>query len=200
MKRIVLSFVAAVPMLALAHPGGVDASGCHDDRKTGEHHCHPGRVLASSLSTCELKQPPRRGDEGVFYGPLVRVRDGDSFEAKVQGVAMEFRLAETDAPEWDQPYGREAARALESLLRNRELVLVPVDTDAYGRTVVFVWIDSLCVNKEMVRRGAAWFYDQYAYSAALHAVETAARDAKAGLWALPLEQRMEPWVWRKEKR
>lgn len=200
MKRIVLSLLAAMPMLALAHPGGVDASGCHDDRKTGERHCHSERALAERLSTCELEQPPRKGDEGVFYGPLVRVKDGDSFEAKVQGVAMEFRLAEMDAPEWDQPYGRESARALESLLKNRELVLVPIDTDAYGRTVVFVWVDSMCVNKEMVRRGAAWFYDQYAHSDALHAVEDAARDAKAGLWALPLEERMEPWVWRREKR
>ena len=25
-----------------AHPGGLDASGCHNNRKTGEYHCHRG--------------------------------------------------------------------------------------------------------------------------------------------------------------
>src|SRR3546814_12113382 len=27
---------------ALAHPGGLDASGCHHDRKHGGYHCHSG--------------------------------------------------------------------------------------------------------------------------------------------------------------
>jgi endonuclease YncB( thermonuclease family) len=77
---------------------------------------------------------------------------------------------------------------------------VPIDTDRYGRTIVFAWIDSMCINKEMVRRGAAWFYDEFARSNALHLVEDDARDAKLGLWNLPRAKRVEPWVWRHEKR
>jgi len=46
----------------------------------------------SSKPLFDPAQPPRAGDEGVFYGPLVRVKDGDSLVAKVQGVAMDFRL------------------------------------------------------------------------------------------------------------
>ena len=30
----------AVAGPAMAHPGGLDASGCHTNRKTGERHCH----------------------------------------------------------------------------------------------------------------------------------------------------------------
>ena len=52
----------------------------------------------------------RPGDEGVFYGPLVSVVDGDTFSAKVQGVVMKFRLQGIDAPEHDQPYGAEFNR------------------------------------------------------------------------------------------
>jgi endonuclease YncB( thermonuclease family) len=53
------------------------------------------------------------------------------------------------------------------------------------------------VNAELVKRGAAWFYSEFAYSAALYDVEQEARTAKRGLWALPLKDRIEPWVWRK---
>ncbi|QSR16605.1 excalibur calcium-binding domain-containing protein [Novosphingobium sp. KA1] len=33
---------------AAAHPGGLDAAGCHTNRKTGGYHCHGGRSAASS--------------------------------------------------------------------------------------------------------------------------------------------------------
>lgn len=26
--------------VTIAHPGGLDASGCHNNRKTGDYHCH----------------------------------------------------------------------------------------------------------------------------------------------------------------
>src|ERR1044072_8715239 len=82
---------------------------------------------------------PRAGDQGVFDGPLVGVKDGDSLVAKVQGVEMEFRLAEIDAPERDQPYGEQAKRDLRSLANGQQLVLLPIDTDGYGRTVAHIW-------------------------------------------------------------
>jgi endonuclease YncB( thermonuclease family) len=143
---------------------------------------------------------PRAGDEGAFYGPLVRVKDGDSLVAKVQGVNMEFRLAEIDAPEHDQPYGEQAKRELKSLAQGQQLVIVPVDTDSYGRTVAHVWNGDSYLNAEMVKRGAAWFYSRYAATETLYYVEEEARKAKRGLWALPPQDHVEPWEWRKRKR
>jgi len=32
----------ATPPFALAHPGGLNAEGCHNNRKTGGYHCHRG--------------------------------------------------------------------------------------------------------------------------------------------------------------
>lgn len=200
LKLTLLSVLATIATLAFAHPGGLDEKGCHNDKTAHERHCHPERLIEKTLSTCELKTPPRAGDEGVFFGPLVRVKDGDTFEAKVQGVVMSFRLAEADAPEKDQPYGTDATKELQSLLsKNKELVLVPIDTDSYGRTIVFAWSGALCINKEMIRRGAAWFYDDYAQNNALQLIEDDARDAKIGLWKSP-QKRVEPWRWRKENR
>jgi len=33
---------------ALAHGGGLNAEGCHTNRKTGDYHCHRGPAAASS--------------------------------------------------------------------------------------------------------------------------------------------------------
>lgn len=93
---------------------------------------------------------------------------------------MDFRLAAADAPESDQPFGQEATRELSQLIRDKQLVLGPTDTDRYGRTVVFAWADGLCVNKEMVRRGAAWFYSEYSNDAELFETENEARHQKRG--------------------
>jgi endonuclease YncB( thermonuclease family) len=157
-------------------------------------------VTLMLLTVAAAPHPPRPGDEGVFYGPLLRVKDGDSLVAKVQGVEMEFRLAEIDAPERDQPYGEQAKRELMALARGQQLVLRPVDTDRYGRTVVHVWNGTTYLNAEIVRRGGAWFYTEFARGPALYDVEQEARKEKRGLWALPLQDRIEPWEWRKRKR
>ena len=154
----------------------------------------------SSQPLFDPAQPPRAGDEGVFYGPLVRVKDGDSLIAKVQGVAMDFRLADVDAPELDQPYGGQAKQELAAIAAGRQLVLVPIDTDRYGRTVAHVWNGNTYLNAEMVRRGAAWFNVEFARSETLYDAEQEARNAQRGLWKLPLKDRVEPWVWRERKR
>lgn len=35
-----LAVLLAVPGEAFAHPGGLNAEGCHNNRKTGDYHCH----------------------------------------------------------------------------------------------------------------------------------------------------------------
>ena len=78
---------------AVAHPGGLNAEGCHSNRKTGEYHCHRAQQSRASSTAQPLRQqdksgpfancttaraagaaPVRRGDPG--YGPHLD-RDGD---------------------------------------------------------------------------------------------------------------------------
>lgn len=89
-----------VPVAASAHPGGLNAEGCHNDRKNGGYHCHRGTSSGSSRSAppsqargligsgsssgsafrncaearAAGKAPVRRGQPG--YGPHLD-RDGD---------------------------------------------------------------------------------------------------------------------------
>ena len=75
---------------AVAHGGGLNAAGCHNNRKTGDYHCHGGKSSpsprkkdsfdGSSFSNCTAARnagaaPVRRGDPG--YGThLDRDNDG----------------------------------------------------------------------------------------------------------------------------
>jgi len=63
---LVSCFAAPV---AKAHPGGLDAQGCHTNRKTGVYHCH--RVPASTAPT-----PPNSSSRSasVYYRNCAEVR------------------------------------------------------------------------------------------------------------------------------
>ncbi|HEU5135428.1 MAG TPA: thermonuclease family protein, partial [Steroidobacteraceae bacterium] len=179
-----------------AHGGKTDKNGCHVEAKTKQRHCH----AKAAKSVCNGKAPAQ-GDDNVMYGRVVSVTDGDTFKARIQGTVLEFRMSDIDAPEKDQPYGRESRTALAAALDGKEVVMLRVDNNTtYGRLVVHVWIGSLHVNRQIVADGAAWFYTEYAHDDCLYQFENEARDAKRGLWALPLEKRIEPWVWRHNKR
>jgi micrococcal nuclease len=145
-------------------------------------------------------KPARAGDDGVLYGPLVRVIDGDTIIVTIQGAELHMRLAGVDAPESDQPFGDVAGKELASLVGEQPCVMVYEEGDTYGRLIVHLWIGDTYVNAEMVRRGMAWFDSASAPNDLLVADEEEAREGKVGLWALPVEERVAPWVWRKEER
>lgn len=45
-----LFVIADVPQAA-AHPGGLNAQGCHNNRQTGEYHCHRAQPAPASTTT-----------------------------------------------------------------------------------------------------------------------------------------------------
>jgi len=88
----------AAPVLpaapAAAHPGGTNAEGCHNNRKTGGYHCHgkkkappkPAQSRGGSVyyANCDAvraagKAPLKRGDPGYRSG-LDRDNDGYACE------------------------------------------------------------------------------------------------------------------------
>jgi hypothetical protein len=93
-------FIACLlaPPAADGHPGGLDASGCHNNRKTDEYHCHRGGGVAARAPAARLPNvlagtyypncaaartagaaPLRRGDPGYRAG-LDRDDDGRACE------------------------------------------------------------------------------------------------------------------------
>ena len=72
----ITALLAAVASAAFAHPGGLDAYGCHHNRKTGDYHCHrspapsrPQQLLPSTdakpkVSSSNAKTIPLVANEG----------------------------------------------------------------------------------------------------------------------------------------
>lgn len=60
---ITIGFICVVALtgIATAHPGGVAADGCHNDRKNGGRHCHGGNGRAAP--------PIQRAFGGEVYYP-----------------------------------------------------------------------------------------------------------------------------------
>ena len=87
------------------------------------------------------------------------VQDGDSI---IRGDGVRIRLYGIDAPEKDQPYGREARKALKQYM---PLVakMKEYDQDRYGRLIVELFTeDDKSINAAMICAGAAWWYEYYA--------------------------------------
>lgn len=53
----VLTLLLLIPSISLAHGGGLDSSGCHKNRKTGDYHCH--RAPAQAPRSAPEEQEPR---------------------------------------------------------------------------------------------------------------------------------------------
>jgi hypothetical protein len=66
---IALSLLSLTPAPLLAHPGGVAADGCHDDRKNGGRHCHGGPASGSRSA-----EPLSLSSSRTTYGSCAEAR------------------------------------------------------------------------------------------------------------------------------
>lgn len=126
---------------------------------------------------------------------VVRVRDGDSLTLSSDQVLHEARLSGIDAPELRQEYGAAAKEALSALVQGREITFRDSGQDQYHRNLVRLYADGVDVNRELVRRGLAWWYRSYSNDPDLEAAEQEARRFRRGLWSRPSPQ--PPWEWRR---
>ena len=136
-----------------------------------------------------------------IYGIVVSVADGDTVTLKANDITHKIRLAEIDTPEKDQPYGLTATSALtDLLLTHRVRVKVVKESDRYGRVIGRIFIEQKDVSAYMVEQGHAMVYHRYLTDKSLLALEANAKYKKLGLWGLPEEDRVEPWLWRQQQR
>lgn len=135
-----------------------------------------------------------------YRGIIVGVIDGDTVTLlDTANRQLRVRLAEIDTPESAQPYGHHAKQELSQLVHGKKVTVTGRGKDRYGRVIGRLYVEGVDVNAEMVRRGAAWVYRQYASDPALYGLEEQARRDKAGLWGVPEAERLPPWEWRRAK-
>jgi len=143
---------------------------------------------------------------------IALVSVSDSFKAKVIGVTsgdsivvlldnntqLKVRLEGIDCPELNQPYGDSAKQATVTLCFKKRVRVEKVGLDGYGRTLAFVYADTVCVNKELIRRGLAWHYAEFNTDSELAQLEVDARNRKVGLWQQSNPEA--PWDFRHKKK
>lgn len=137
-------------------------------------------------------------DTTLHIGRVVGVTDGDTLTLLSGRKQIKVRLADIDAPERKQPFGRRAGETLSALAFDKQARVVEVDTDRYGRLVGRVYVGAVDVNAELVRQGMAWVYRKYAKDPALYEFERTARAKRRGLWHDT--EPVPPWEWRSAKR
>ena len=152
---------------------------------------------------CAREDAPGAGKlpaSSSYRGPamVTGVADGDTLYANVDGHSIRIRLAQIEAPEKAQAFGRRSEQSLRELVGKKLVELAWKSLDRYGRPIAQVSVDGLDVNAEQVRRGFAWVYRRYSKDEALLALEAQAKAWGLGLWADP--HPIPPWDWRAGRR
>jgi hypothetical protein len=63
-RRLLITVLAmAIPLGTWAHPGGLNAEGCHNNRKTGDYHCHGSPAPKGGQGTV------KKSSSGICHGP-----------------------------------------------------------------------------------------------------------------------------------
>lgn len=128
---------------------------------------------------------------------VVRVIDGDTIVAALDGKNRTVRLLGIDTPEVVDPrkpvqcFGREASNRAKELLNGRQVKLesdqTQGDMDKYKRLLRYVYLqDGTLINELLIKEGYAHEYTYkipYVRQKAFKDAQRYARENKKGLWA-----------------
>lgn len=131
-----------------------------------------------------------------FEAQVIAVMDGDTVMVLHNRQKLKVRLANIDAPELEQPYGKESRQALAEQVLKKQVRIKRKATDAYGRMIAEVSHGGQSVNEAQLRKGMAWEYSHFHRDQRYVNLSQQARQSRRGLWAQNAEP-MEPEKWRK---
>src|SRR5215475_11568230 len=101
-----------------------------------------GLLILVSLA---LAYPPNAlsesaADSITFKGVVVGVQDGDTLTVLRNKARFSVELAGVDAPELDQPYGKEARRIAAALVKNQVIMIRAYRSLGQGHIIGEVWL------------------------------------------------------------
>ena len=132
-----------------------------------------------------------------FNGKVVKITDGDTIVVLIEGnQQVKIRLEGIDCPESNQDFGNRAKQAVSDLCFGKEVVIQKSGEDKYGRTLGYVFVGDVNVNKELLKQGLAWHYKYFNKDEELAKLEQEARNKKIGLWSHP--NPVAPWDFRRK--
>ena len=131
-----------------------------------------------------------------FDAKVIAVMDGDTVMVLHEGKKVKVRLANIDAPESDQTFGKESRDALVNMVLKKQVHINSQAVDQYGRLVAEIQVDGQSVNEAQVNNGMAWEYSHFHGNHRYKNLNKYAQQSHRGLWAQSV-QPISPEQWRK---
>jgi len=135
-------------------------------------------LIPSLILNFLLFQKTQKLGQGI---KVLEVLDGDTIllDGKVR-----LRLRHMDAPELEFCGGEEAKDLLESLVKNKKVVLAEYILDQQARPLALIYVDNKLINEEMLKSGWARYHtDQSSEKDRLKAAGQEAREEKKGVFS-----------------
>lgn len=77
------------PLPSNAHPGGLNAEGCHNNRKTGEYHCHPERAAKGRANqSVNVREPISEPPSPTTFNTATETPTGKILKLEYQGFTL----------------------------------------------------------------------------------------------------------------
>jgi micrococcal nuclease len=143
------------------------------------------RTIAIVLALVSATQPTTTRVGMPFDARVVLVADGDTLELIPAGetARIRVRLEGIDAPEFGEPFSRQATTFTRTMLLKQHVRVDGRDVDRYGRLVARVAAAGRDTSLALVQAGLACHFTQFANDAVLADAQSRARAAGAGFWA-----------------
>lgn len=155
----------------------------------------PSSTPAQPVSVTPQQVPANRS-AGPHLWRVVGVHDGDTVTCLDESNQQQkVRLAEIDAPEIGQDYGKVSREVLAEMVFGKTVEVMEDGKDRYGRWIGHLSSNGVDVNRQMIASGNAWHYEDYSRDTSLAALQAQAQSQRLGLWAQP--NPVAPWDFRK---
>ncbi len=120
-----------------------------------------------------------------WMGKAVGVVRPDEIKVMTEGGKVEIvRLYGIDSPVEPQDFGKAAHLYTSGRVLGSMVEVKPLFRDHFDRVIAWVFVDGECLNKELLRKGLAWWYKKYlTFEKELEMLEQEARKARVGLWS-----------------
>lgn len=115
-----------------------------------------------NLYLTQLFKPFKKGKK--YWCKVIAVSDGDTLTCtrfNLRRSETKLRFAYVDTPESTQTYGKESQRLVKKMVYYKWVRVEINDVDHYGRCVGVIHRFRRNINQELVKRGAAWVYEEY---------------------------------------
>ncbi len=150
------------------------------------------KIIVGTLAVVWIAAGGVLAGQSVMTGKCVKVIDGDTLIIECEKNRRTVNLEGIDAPELDQPWGKEVRNFVRDMVggENVEILVVESGDDS---VVARVTVDGIDLSEMLVSRGLAWVPEE-STDADLVGMSTKARELPCGLWMDPEAE--PPWEFR----